>query len=404
MSQIFNKNILILSAVFPPEPIVSANLSRDLAEELSKKNNVTVLCPTPTRPEGFKFEYSYKPENYKIFRLRSYTCPTSNIVGRFRESYSFGKYCVRYIKKNFKQIDCIYLNTWPLLAQYLIVKKASRLKIPCVIHVQDIYPESLINKIEFGKNLLYNILLPIDKYILRNADSVICISENMKNTLIETRGIMPSKVAVVSNWQNEEAFTNFRDSKNELEVRESKPFTFMYMGNIGPLACVEFLIESFIKAEIPNSRLIIGGSGSRKKTCIELSKSLKAMNIEFLSVPEGFVPETQDKSDVMLLPVKKNGAMSSIPSKLPAYMFSAKPIIGSLDLESDTARAIIDANCGIVVKPENEDLLVKAMKEITSWDKKELSEKGLNGFNYAMGNFSRENNLKKIIEIITKLK
>ena len=46
-------NILIISAVFPPEPVVSANLSRDLAEELSKNNQVTVLCPKPTRPNGF---------------------------------------------------------------------------------------------------------------------------------------------------------------------------------------------------------------------------------------------------------------------------------------------------------------------------------------------------------------
>ena len=394
------KNILIISAVFPPEPVVSASLSRDLAEELSKRNNVTVLCPTPSRPEGFKFEYLYKPENYKVFRLSSYTCPTSNIVGRFRESYSFGKYCVRYIKKNSKQIDCIYLNTWPLLAQYLVVKKASRLKIPCVVHVQDIYPESLINKIKFIKTLLYTILLPIDKYILKNAYSIISISENMKNTLIETRSIMPSKVAVVSNWQNEEAFINFRNSKDEIEVRESKPFTFMYMGNIGPLACVEFLIESFIKAEIPNSRLIIGGSGSRKKKCIELTESFKATNIEFLSVPEGFVPETQDKSDVMLLPVKKNGAMSSIPSKLPAYMFSAKPIIGSLDLESDTAKAINESSCGLIVEPENEIELIKAMKELSFLSKKDLKDKGKSGFDYAMAHFSKKANLQKVASII----
>lgn len=46
------KRILIVTAVFPPEPVVSAQISYDLATELSKKYNVTVLCPPPTRPNG----------------------------------------------------------------------------------------------------------------------------------------------------------------------------------------------------------------------------------------------------------------------------------------------------------------------------------------------------------------
>ena len=37
----------------------------------------------------------------------------------------------------------------------------------------------------------------------------------------------------------------------------------MYLGNNGPVAGVEFLIESFFKANIFNSKLIIAGSGSK---------------------------------------------------------------------------------------------------------------------------------------------
>jgi len=102
----------------------------------------------------------------------------------------------------------------------------------------------------------------------------------------------------------------------------------------------------------------------------------------------------------MLLPVKKNGAMSSIPSKLPAYMFSGKPIIGSLDLESDTAKAIKESGCGIVVEPENENELIKAMNATALWTNKDREEKGNLGFEYALTNFSKKENLKKIISVI----
>jgi len=177
----------------------------------------------------------------------------------------------------------------------------------------------------------------------------------------------------------------------------------MYLGNNGPLAGVEFLINSFLKAQIPNSKLIIAGSGSRTNACQELVKSLHAGNIEFMSVPEGMVPLVQDKADVMLLPVKKNGAMSSIPSKLPAYMFSAKPIIGSLDLESDTAKAIKESGCGVVVKPENEDELIVAMNTAFNWSNQILKKKGNAGFEYAMKNFSKRENLQKIISVFDNI-
>ena len=133
------KNILIITAVFPPEPVVSATLSRDLAEELSITNEVTVLCPKPTRPHGFKIENNFEPHNYKVLCLNSFTFPTSKWVGRLRESYSFGKHCQKYIKLNHKNIDTIYANTWPLLAQYLTVSTAKKLNI------------DVLNNLEFKK-------------------------------------------------------------------------------------------------------------------------------------------------------------------------------------------------------------------------------------------------------------
>jgi len=71
--------ILIISAVFPPEPVVSAMLSRDIAGELSQKHDVVVICPQPSRPDGFRFDEDHVSQNYIVVRLRSYTSPASCI-------------------------------------------------------------------------------------------------------------------------------------------------------------------------------------------------------------------------------------------------------------------------------------------------------------------------------------
>ena len=393
-------NVLLISAVFYPEPLVSANLTKDIANELAKVNKVIVLCPKPTRPHGFIFEKEDDIKDYQVIRLNSYTCSESKIFSRFRESYSFGIHCFKYIAKNHKNIDTIYTNTWPLFAQYFTVKAAKKYNIPITIHVQDIYPESLSNKLPLLKHLANIFLLPIDKYVLRNAKKVIAISNNMKDYLVKSRKIEIEKIEVVQNWQNEKDFINY---ENSIDNSNSivKPFTFMYLGNIGRVAGVDLLINAFSKADLINCKLVIAGSGSMKESLEKMIKISNIQNIEFWSVPDGRVPEIQAQADVLLLPIKKGAASSSIPSKLPAYMFSKKPIIACVDEDSDSARVIISANCGCVLPPENVNILSEAFIKTVLLSKKYLSTLGENGFTYAMENLSKQKNLEKVIKCIT---
>jgi glycosyltransferase involved in cell wall biosynthesis len=394
------KNILIISALFPPEPVVSAKLSEDIANFLSKINNVTVIAPLPTRPFGFDLTKPNKIKKlYDLISLDSYTCPESNLYGRLRESYSFGIACKKYIKKNHNQIDLIYMSSWPIFAQYFTVKIAYKFNIPITTHVQDIYPESLSTKMPILGVLVNLIFIPLDKIILGKSKIVIAISEKMKKHLASSRQISLKKIKVVKNWQDEEMFINFEKTKKSI-FAELNLFTFMYMGNIGPVAGVDLLIESFSQANLENCRLLIAGSGSKRIQLEKMVSSRKIERVKFVDVPDGMVPEIQGSADVMLLPIKKGAASSSIPSKLPAYMFSKKPIIASVDIDSDSARVINEAKAGWVIEPENIDMLIDAMREASLTKKSELELKGKNGFNFAMKNLSKRNNLKQLVKAI----
>jgi len=394
------KNILIISALFPPEPVVSAKLSEDIANFLSKINNVTVIAPFPTRPFGFDLSKPNKIKKlYDLISLDSYTCPESNLYGRLRESYSFGIACKKYIKKNHNQIDLIYMSSWPIFAQYFTVKIAYKFNIPITTHVQDIYPESLSTKMPILGVLVNLMFIPLDKIILGKSKIVIAISEKMKKHLASSRQISLKKIKVVKNWQDEEMFINFEKTKKSI-FAELNLFTFMYMGNIGPVAGVDLLIESFSQANLENCRLLIAGSGSKRIQLEKMVSSRKIERVKFVDVPDGMVPEIQGSADVMLLPIKKGAASSSIPSKLPAYMFSKKPIIASVDIDSDSARVINEAKAGWVIEPENIDMLIDAMREASLTKKSELELKGENGFNFAMKNLSKRNNLKQLVKAI----
>lgn len=391
-----SKFLFIISAVYPPEPIVSAKLSFDLYSELKNKGKkVKVIHPLPTRPNGFAFADEVLKIEDEI-TTESYVCPQSSLIGRMRESWSFGKACSKYIKEHYTEISCIYANAWPMFSQKAIVKAAKKYGIPCIIHVQDVYPESLTNKMPpIVGRIAHALILPMDKYILRNCTKVVAISGKMKNYLAETRGISPDKFSVVINWQNEKEFLDYQESSKDVIAH---PFTFMYMGNIGPVAGVDLLIDAFVKAGLKDARLIIAGSGSMKERLKE--KAAPYTNIEFWDVPNGKVPEIQSKADVMMLPIKRGAASSSIPSKLPAYMFSAKPIMGCVDANSDTANAIKEADCGWVIEPDNVEKLANTMKMVVSLDKSCLKEKSEKSQAYGLSHFSKKENLSKLVKVI----
>lgn len=392
-------NLLIISAVYPPEPVVSAKLSADLYNELKNKGfNVIAVHPFPSRPNGFAFDNSGIGTDEVI--TKSYLCPQSSLLGRVRESWSFGKACSRYIKEHHSEVSCIYANAWPMFSQMAIVKSAKKYGIPCVIHVQDVYPESLTNKMPaaVGK-IAHALILPMDKYILQNCTKVVAISEKMRYYLAATRGVSQDKISVVINWQNEKEFTDYQQLNHTEEA--AHPFTFMYMGNIGPVAGVDLLIDAFMQNKIEKARLVIAGSGSMKESLIVKASGCK--KIEFWDVPNGKVPEIQSKADVMMLPIKKGAASSSIPSKLPAYMFSAKPIIGCVDEDSDTANAINEADCGWVIEPENVEKLADTMKMVAGLKKTALEDKAKKAQEYGLAHFSKKENLNRLVKVIEEI-
>ena len=274
--------ILIITATFPPEPLVTSHLSHDIATELAVNNEVTVLCPKPTRPFGSDYTRADLQENRLPFRriqLSSFTSPQFSLLGRFRESYSIGKHCNDYIKKNHLNFDVVYINTWPLLGQYFAVRAAKKFNIPVVMHVQDIYPESLLGKLPIFKKFILKLLFPIDKYILQNVSKIVTISPSMRSLLIKSRKLEDDKITVVYNWQNENKFIDYEKTKTV--IPRNQLFTFMFLGSLNVTAAVHILINAFSKAGIENARLVIAGSGPEKDNLIALAKTYPESNIEF---------------------------------------------------------------------------------------------------------------------------
>jgi len=204
-------HIVLVNAVFPPEPVVSARLGQDLAEHLSgQSHRVTVICPRPTRPLGATYSHAdimpAPAGQPQIHRVLSWCEPRSRLWGRIRESWSFGWHACRAMA-DLAPIDLVYANTWPLLSQWFVADFCRRHRIPLVLHIQDLYPESLLNRMPPSLGTICRPpLMRLERAIARNADHVVVVSESMRKQYLTHRQVDAGKVSLVRNWTDSSPF------------------------------------------------------------------------------------------------------------------------------------------------------------------------------------------------------
>lgn len=390
--------ILLICAVFPPEEVTTAGMSYDLAKVLSKKNDVTVLRPRPSRPAGV--DYSGKEIDFKEFKcitLNSYTCPHSKMIQRFWESMDFGFRSAWYICKHRKNFDYIYNAGWHLFGLYIVSVVAKWFKIPYMVPIQDVYPESLLTRgVNYGiiKKIVKTILYPLDHYTQKNAQVIRTNTIEMATYLSGTRNIPLEKYLVVYNWQNEDDFKEIRNKE------ENDGFVFSYVGSINVHSNVDLIIKAYANAHEENTEMRVYGGGNQTEACKELARQLKLKNISFGFVSRNDVPRIQSEADVMLMALPTGNGRLCMPSKLVSYMLSAKPVLASIDTDCEAAKIIKESGCGIVVGPDNVELLVEGFKKMATTSLEDRCAMGVRAREYAQRVLSKEVNLNKVVNSI----
>ena len=392
------RKVLIVSAVFPPEQVTSALLNYDMAKELSKKYEVTVLRPYPTRPVGMKFDYNgLKNEPFETILIDSYTHPQSQLIGRFRESIDMGRKCANWIKKHHDEIDFIYDTAWQLFGVAIVARMARRYNIPYLVVVQDIYPECLLthsNKPKIVQKIILGLLKPIDIYYQRYAKIVRTISDEMADYLSNTRKLPRKKYLVVNNWQNDEDFEECQNAIPKDKIR------FVFVGSINLHANVDLIIKSFAEAKISNSELILYGGGNRKDYCMELANKMGLENVKFVFVKRDQVAKVQSQASVLVLALPSGNGNLCLPSKMTSYMLSGKPILASVDQDSATSRYIKEAECGLSVEPDSIPSFVEGFRKMAALSKDQLQTYGNNSLSFARQHLTREVNLQMVCQAI----
>ena len=405
--------VLMVSAVYPPEPVVSSRTSAQIAEALlGEGHEVTVVCPFPSRPAGegypgFRRRWVHcenGSDGVKVVRCFSFYSRSSTLWSRFLENCSFGL-SAGWVVLTGRRPDVIYSNAWPIFATGLVALVARLRGVPLVLSVQDVYPESLVSQGRIREGgVLARRMRWVDRGIARRSRTLIVLSERWAGLYQNGREVPSSRISVIPNWFEGGAIDHLvgQAPGRALMGIPGDAFVLAYGGNVGVAAGVETVIEAFsLLKEKRNLYLVIAGEGSRLEACRERAKQIDPKRILFRSPwPQEETSLILGSADILVLPTQGRQSLASVPSKLVAYMLAERPVLALAEEESDLAEVIRRAGCGWVVPPDQPQRLADRIREVIRSPYSDLKVRGSAGRVFALARFTSEACLTRVVELL----
>ena len=286
-----------------------------------------------------------------------------------------------------------HLSSMEILAS--LIKFFNRKKINLVItkHLDSFFLEG-----STGQNKLIKGAF-IDNFILNNADKIICISKQVKNYFQNFFYIPNNKIKVIyygvdqSYFKKDSGFRELKATKLIKKYIKNKDFLICCIARQVKQKSLDFLILSFAKfcKKNPNSKLLLVGNGPERNNLIKISKDNNIYKkIVWINFSER-IKDLLNISNVLVLTSKYEGfGMVFLEA-----MLSNTPIIST---NVSAIPEVIQHNYnGILIKPNNMDQLITALKNIQN--KKLIKKFNINSKKLLRSKFHRNIMYKKTNDI-----
>lgn len=241
---------------------------------------------------------------------------------------------------------------------------------PYVVHVQDLWPESILgSSLIRGRRLagmIARMLTPALREAYRRAAGIVGIAPTMVRMLVE-RGAVPTRTHLVYNWMvgdhRAEADGLPPDTPMVAVPRKTARIRFIFAGNTGDLQDLDTLVRAAHRCRADDLEVLIVGSGIALPRLRALAAELGVENLAFTgAVPEADMPHFYRSSDFGLVTLKDLPIFrGTIPSKLQAQLAHGLPVVSTVQGD---VRAIVEGNrIGFAADPEHPESLAAALRE-----------------------------------------
>ncbi len=403
--------LLIWSQYFWPENFVI----NQLAQKLQRLGvDISVLTGKPNYPGGKVFE-GYKAGGLGFERFGEIDVFRVPVIPRGQRSrlglaanylsfiFSALLFAPVVLRKKRPDIVFIYAPS-PLLQALPALAFTFFRRVPVVLWVQDLWPESLTATKLVSSRLILRLVGGLVRFIYKHVDLVLVQSEAFRAPVARFVND-PDKIIYFPN-PAESSFDSLSSTtrNSSLVERIEMSFSIVFAGNIGTVQSCETIIRTAdLLRNYPDIHFFLIGDGSHYHVVRAQLADHGLCNVHMPGrVPVSEMGGVYAAAKVLLVTLRRDPVLSlTVPSKLQAYLAAARPIIACLDGEA--ARIVQEADAGLTCPAEDYEALADAVKSMYLLSDFERQQLGENAGAYFMTHFEMNSQASRLLKIFQAL-
>ncbi len=367
-------NILFFADNFPPERNAQASRVFERACHWAKwSHNVSVITCAPNFPEG-RVVPGYKNKWYqtetlsgiRVVRVKTFIAANK---GTLLRSVDYVSYMLpAFIGGLFQTRPDIVAATSPLLfAAVAGCLLAIIRRVPFVMEVSDLWPDSIVAVGAMKRNPLLRMLERLELWLYRQAKEIVVLTPAFKQNLVD-RGVPAAKIAVVTNGVELSRFQPRARDAGLAAQWGIKPgdFVVSYIGTLGmahglnnALICAKQL------AQQSRAKFLFVGPGAEREQLVSETLRAGLTNVVFVPAqPKEGIPDFWALSNAALVHLKDAPLFRTvIPSKIFEAMAMGLPII-LVAPEGEASRIVLEKKAGVWVRAGDPAALAEAVMRL----------------------------------------
>jgi colanic acid biosynthesis glycosyl transferase WcaI len=403
-------NITIVSQWFPPEHAPIGYMIRELADALATNGHrVTVVTGFPNHPSGAVFP-GYKKcwlqqetvGEVTVLRTWLFTSRSRSLLSRACTFLTFTATSAWALLRQTRP-HVIFAVFQPLTVGLTLPVVAKLRRSRLVLNVQDLHPDALVSMGVLRNRGLIAVLRCLERFGYRRARALVVICEGFRDHVVK-HGARPERVAVIGNWIDTNAVVpGDRDNEMRAALGASKEtFIVLHAGTIGHASGAGIIVDAAgLLGADPDIRIAFVGEGPLLPILKAAVASANLRTVTFLPFQSrDRLALVQASCDVAVVSLRPGQGHLSVPSKVLGYMAAGRAVIASVDSDSETARLVEQAACGVVVPAGDAAALAGAIRAVRD-DPRRLSELGRNGREYVVKHCSKAVATRRYVEFLS---
>lgn len=302
-----------------------------------------------------------------------------------------------------RSMDVVLVYSSPATAACPALALDALVGTPFVLLVQDLWPDSVLDSGFLAPERRARVERALHAYCdlaYRRAARIAVIAPSMARA-IERRGIAADRIGWVPNWADEAVFRpEARDEALAAELGLTRARNVMYAGNLGEFQCVDVLLDTAARLRSRSDiGVIVAGRGVLEDRMRERVERDGLDNVTFVgSIGPDRIAAVLALGDLQIVPLADVPLFRmTLPSKLQATMAAGRPVLAALP--GDGAQVVRDADCGIVVPPDDPETWTGAITEALD-DPTWLRAAGARARAYYDEHFAQTVGVARLVELL----